>query len=191
MGKNKARVTKLPEERKQEIIDVAMQVFTEKGYEQATMRDIAAAVGVVPGLCYRYFESKQELFQAALKQYISDYCAPIIQAITKADSLDVLLKEAEALFISRDGKEKYHRFFHEDANKEFNILLSHGICEYMTPYVAELAERFQKDMKINIGDTVSFAQFILYGQIPIINDARLSSEEKVNRIKEYITKIIR
>ena len=191
MGKNKVRVTKLPEERKQEIIDVAMQVFTEKGYEQATMRDIAAAVGVVPGLCYRYFESKQELFQMALQQYISDYCAPIIQAIRKADSLDVIFAEAGELFISRDGKEKYHQFFHADANKEFNILLSNGICEYMTPYVAELAERFKKDGNINIGDTVSFVQFILYGQIPIINDARLSSEEKVNRIKEYITKIIR
>lgn len=55
MAKDKIRVSKPPEERRQEIMDTAMRVFAEKGYEQTTMRDIASAVGVVPGLCYRYF----------------------------------------------------------------------------------------------------------------------------------------
>lgn len=42
------RVSKDPEIRKQEIIDVAMQVFAEKGYETTTMKDIAKAADVVP-----------------------------------------------------------------------------------------------------------------------------------------------
>ena len=40
------RVSKDPEIRKQEIIDVAMQVFAEKGYETTTMKDIAKAADV-------------------------------------------------------------------------------------------------------------------------------------------------
>ena len=71
MAKDKIRVSKPPEERRQEIMDTAMRVFAEKGYEQTTMRDIASAVGVVPGLCYRYFESKQVLFEQAVRQYVS------------------------------------------------------------------------------------------------------------------------
>ena len=81
MAKDKIRVSKPPEERRQEIMDTAMRVFAEKGYEQTTMRDIASAVGVVPGLCYRYFESKQVLFEQAVRQYVSDYCAPIVRAL--------------------------------------------------------------------------------------------------------------
>ena len=41
MAKDKIRVSKPPEERRQEIMDTAMRVFAEKGYEQTTMRDIA------------------------------------------------------------------------------------------------------------------------------------------------------
>ena len=79
----KIRISKPPEERKQEIMDAAMRAFTEKGYEQTTMRDIAAVIGVVPGLCYRYFNSKQELFDSAVSQYVLDYCAPIVQALKR------------------------------------------------------------------------------------------------------------
>ena len=79
----KIRISKPPEERKQEIMDAAMRAFTEKGYEQTTMRDIAAVIGVVPGLCYRYFNSKQELFDSAVSQNVLDYCAPIVQALKR------------------------------------------------------------------------------------------------------------
>ena len=58
------RVSKAPEVRRQEILETAMKLFTEKGYEATSMRDIAQACGVVAGLCYRYFDSKQKLFQA-------------------------------------------------------------------------------------------------------------------------------
>ena len=45
-----ARISKEPEVRRQEILDTALDVFMEKGYEAATMRDIAAAMHVALGL---------------------------------------------------------------------------------------------------------------------------------------------
>ena len=53
-------------ERKKEIIKAAMQLFSEKGYVQTSMRDIARTMGVSLGLCYRYFDSKQILFNTAI-----------------------------------------------------------------------------------------------------------------------------
>ena len=44
------RVSKAPEIRRQELLDTAMAVFAEKGYETTTMRDIARAAGVAAGL---------------------------------------------------------------------------------------------------------------------------------------------
>ena len=41
MERKTARISKEPEVRRQEILDTAMSVFMEKGYEAATMRDIA------------------------------------------------------------------------------------------------------------------------------------------------------
>ena len=63
------RITKDPKERRQEIIDTAMKVFYEKGYEKTAIADIAREMHVAQGLCYRYFSSKEELFDTALDQY--------------------------------------------------------------------------------------------------------------------------
>ena len=57
------RISKDPEVRRREIIDTAMKVFSQNGYEATSMTDIAKEINVVPGLCYRYFKSKQELYK--------------------------------------------------------------------------------------------------------------------------------
>jgi AcrR family transcriptional regulator len=44
----------------------AQELFAERGYERATVREIAARAGVNQALLYRYFGSKDELFQAAI-----------------------------------------------------------------------------------------------------------------------------
>ena len=57
------RISKAPDVRRQELLDTAMELFAQKGYEETSMGDIARAAGVAQGLCYRYFDSKQKLFQ--------------------------------------------------------------------------------------------------------------------------------
>ncbi len=46
---------------RQRILDAALQLFAAHGYEETTMRDIAAAAGCSLGLTYRYFASKEDL----------------------------------------------------------------------------------------------------------------------------------
>ena len=47
------------EEAKAKIIKAARSVFSQKGYHDATMDDIATEVGVSKGALYSYFESKE------------------------------------------------------------------------------------------------------------------------------------
>lgn len=54
--------------RRAEILDAAYRVFAERGFEQATTADIAAAAGVAKGTLYLYYPSKQEIYDAALVQ---------------------------------------------------------------------------------------------------------------------------
>jgi AcrR family transcriptional regulator len=46
---------------RQRILESALSLFGSKGYEETTMREIAAEAGYSPGLTYRYFASKEEL----------------------------------------------------------------------------------------------------------------------------------
>ena len=52
------------ERSRQHIVDTALQLFREQGYDATTMRGIAAAAGVSVGNAYYYFPSKQHLVQA-------------------------------------------------------------------------------------------------------------------------------
>lgn len=55
------------EGRRGEILDAAMRVFVEKGYDGGSMRDIATRVGVTEPAIYRHFGSKEDLFVALMK----------------------------------------------------------------------------------------------------------------------------
>jgi AcrR family transcriptional regulator len=54
------------EERRRQIIGVAARVFADKGYTDATTKDIAAEAGVTHAAIYHYFRDKRALFEAVL-----------------------------------------------------------------------------------------------------------------------------
>ncbi len=54
-------------DRRQLILEAALDVFAEQGFEGATTKEIAARAGVTHGLIYFYFASKEELYQAAFE----------------------------------------------------------------------------------------------------------------------------
>jgi AcrR family transcriptional regulator len=62
-----ARTPKVVEDRREQIIDAAMRVFSQKGFTRATNKDIARAAGITPGLIYYYFESKEKLLEALIE----------------------------------------------------------------------------------------------------------------------------
>ncbi|MBU5486033.1 TetR/AcrR family transcriptional regulator [Clostridium sp. MSJ-11] len=54
--------------KKQRILDAAISVFIEKGFEEASMREIASAAGLTTGAIYHHFKNKDELFYHAVKE---------------------------------------------------------------------------------------------------------------------------
>ncbi|HVT05693.1 MAG TPA: TetR family transcriptional regulator [Thermoanaerobaculia bacterium] len=52
------------EETRERIVDAALTLFHDKGFDETTMRDISAAAGVATGAAYYYFRSKEELVMA-------------------------------------------------------------------------------------------------------------------------------
>jgi AcrR family transcriptional regulator len=52
------------EETRERILDAALRLFRDKGFDETTMRDVAAEAGVATGGAYYYFRSKEELVMA-------------------------------------------------------------------------------------------------------------------------------
>lgn len=62
-------------DKRQLILEAAAQVFSQRGYHQAKVEEIAAAAGVGKGTVYEYFDSKLELFQQMCSAALGDYFA--------------------------------------------------------------------------------------------------------------------
>jgi TetR/AcrR family transcriptional regulator len=62
-------------ERPQQLLDAALALFTSKGLAATRAEDVAQLAGVSKGTLYRYFESKEELFKAVVRQCLGDVIA--------------------------------------------------------------------------------------------------------------------
>jgi AcrR family transcriptional regulator len=63
------------EQRRGEVLDCALEVFLERGYEQATVDLIAARAGASKRTLYAHYEDKTALFKAAVTRAIERYAA--------------------------------------------------------------------------------------------------------------------
>lgn len=68
-----------------EIVAAALEVFAEKGFAAARLDDIAARAGVSKGALYLYFETKQDLFEAVVRDAISPDIAAVEAAASAMD----------------------------------------------------------------------------------------------------------
>src|SRR5919197_2117334 len=79
-----ARTTRTPkgEQTRALILRTALDMFRERGYEETTMRAIAARAGVALGNAYYYFRSKEHLVQAFYARTHEEHlaaCRPILE----------------------------------------------------------------------------------------------------------------
>ena len=59
--------------KRQLIMEAALQVFVEHGYEKTKIIDVARTAGIGKGTVYEYFESKEALFCCILEEYCEYY----------------------------------------------------------------------------------------------------------------------
>ncbi|MDO9526831.1 MAG: TetR/AcrR family transcriptional regulator [Gemmobacter sp.] len=72
----KRQVNRLPPERRiSDIMTAAREVFTEKGYAESLISDIAERAGVVEGTIYRFFANKRELLQRVAEDWFVEMMA--------------------------------------------------------------------------------------------------------------------
>lgn len=88
------------EARPAEIVAAALEVFAEKGFASARLDDIAARAGVSKGALYLYFETKQELFTAVVREAI----LPNLDAVeAMARTADVPFAMLARMLLTRIG----------------------------------------------------------------------------------------
>ena len=69
--------------REQQMLDAAVRAFARRGYQHASMDDIAELAGVSKPLVYLYLNSKEELFAACLRREAASLVAAVRGAVER------------------------------------------------------------------------------------------------------------
>ena len=145
--------------RKQQILEAAETVFSQKGYERATTRDIAETADISEGTLYNYFGSKSDLLDAVAQSFANDITNEI--AGLEADNLRDMMAQLLSARL-RSGRERrllmlflfearlnpdVHRIFIQDSlqriisttEHRFRTLIESGVMRPVEPAVAARA----------------------------------------------------
>jgi AcrR family transcriptional regulator len=84
----KRRVVKPTEQRRAEILEAALQLFSSKGFHDTTMEEVANAAGVAKGTIYLYFQSKEHLLLALKRDFMQGLTDAVANIV--ADAIEQL-----------------------------------------------------------------------------------------------------
>ena len=86
--------------RRDSILAATVRLFSDQGYLATTIRDIAGAVGLLPGSLYVHIESKELLLLELVEDGIDRFLVVCEPAAESAAAADVRLREVIAAFIA-------------------------------------------------------------------------------------------
>lgn len=106
--KKKAAKTLKGDQTKALILETALDIFRERGYEETTMRAIAEKAGVSLGNAYYYFRSKEHLIQAFYQTMHDEHLAVALPALDQNETFKSRLLTVVRLKIKT--MKPYHQF---------------------------------------------------------------------------------
>jgi AcrR family transcriptional regulator len=123
----------------QRILTAALELFREKGFEAATMRDIAAAANVATGAAYYYFSSKDAIVLAFYRQASEEMAGELDAAI---ESSTDLRKRLAAIL---EAKLNYF----EPSRRLLSALAAHvNPAHPLSPFSDETRETRERDIAV-------------------------------------------
>ena len=188
------RVTKNPDERRREILDAAIRVFAKKGYDRTSISDIASESGISQGLCYRYYSSKEEIYDAAIEEY-ADFI--VRESLKQFHFQGKTLKEIIELAGGRKipaaaekGRPVLYDLFHKAENRKLHDQLFLLVGQKLGPIVADYLAEAKERGEIQISDVKAAAYFIVFGQMGMLMDPGMSDEEQTQRIQNSLIELL-
>lgn len=188
---DKVRITKDPKERRQEILDTALRLFYEKGYEKTSIADIAKEMNVAQGLCYRYFSSKEVLFDTAIDQYAELLVERMTEILKQPGlSLKQIIQQMPTFLDTEIDDNITYKLCHGVESKKIHVQLSMSVCQKLLPIVKEQLDLANERGEIKLSDTEVVASFCTYGQLGILLRSDLCGEERVERVNNFLLEVL-
>lgn len=158
------RIVKKPEDRRQEIVETARELFQKKGYESTTMRDIMDALGIAKGTIYHYFKSKEELLDAVVENAVEEYIASMEKVLNESGG--TALDKMRALITSGNVEDQYEEILehlHRPGNVSMHTQQLAVTLSRLAPLYASAIQQGCEEGVFQSEHPLECAEFLLAG----------------------------
>jgi TetR/AcrR family transcriptional regulator len=117
-------------DRREQLIQVAVDLFSRKGFKGTTTREIAAAAGVNEAIIFRHFETKEHLYTAIIDRKVNspdtaEWVAGLRSAMDRNDDEAVIRQLIGAIISAHKCDPKFERLMQYAALEGNEIALRH------------------------------------------------------------------
>lgn len=171
------------QERRRRIVDTALQLFSENGYDKTSIRDIAKHASMSLGLLYNYFSSKEQLLEAIVQEGIDDLKHSLDLTRQSHDDLLALLR---TIFSVIARKQNHWRLLHiVRTQRHLTSLLAEQFEAFNNYLISELSLQLRQ-----MGYQNSVAEaLLLYATVDGLATHYLSNEKyPLDKVLEQLEK---
>ena len=183
------RVVKSAEERRNEILDVAQTLFSEKGFDHASTNDIINRIGIARGTLYHHFSSKEEILDAIVERMTGDGIkkAERIVIANNVPILERLTGAIQALNIAGGSETEVMEQLHKPQNALLHQKMQERLISGVVPLITKLIEEGNENGIFDTEYPAEAAEMIMiYSNIAFDELAGLTQEEKNKKGKAFI-----
>ena len=165
---NLSRRERLNLQQRDEILQSALRLFSEKSYPDVSMQDIAREAEFGMGTLYKFFKSKEDLYKALIVQMAQNWHHKVLQALEQ--ERDPVRAIEKCISIHRElffQNLPFVRLFYNSAYIHVGPVSEPALHDYRGEYLKKLASIFERGIKAKIfrdGDPYHMA-LALYGII--------------------------
>lgn len=183
------RVTKSPEQRKEELIETAMRLFTTRGYERTAVSDIVREMKVAQGTFYYYFKSKQEILEEMARRAIFSL-VDSIEEIADSEEIDAVAKLnrfLDAMVRSGYSSHPLTDVIHQESNVALHHKLARISISRLVPLLGRILEEGRQAGTFAIEHSDHVARLLLLAVGAMFHDPEVVRDsESVEKARQTV-----
>ncbi|RFB12022.1 TetR/AcrR family transcriptional regulator [Bacillus sp. HNG] len=178
------------EERRNEILDAADELFSQKGFDGTSTNDILKKVGIARGTLYYHFKSKEDVMNALIDRY-SVRLISVAQEVAADKSIPVverMIRVVLSMNVSGGSNQEMMDHIHKPQNALMHQKIQKVIINGVTPILTGI---IQEGIETGLFNTPypyeCMEMLVTYANIVLDDDlVEMTNEERASRIQALI-----
>lgn len=183
------------EERRNEILDVADELFGQKGFDGTSTNEILEKVGIARGTLYYHFKSKEDIMDALIERYTVQilYCAKEIAANKNISVYERIIGVVMALNISDGNGKEVIEHMHKPQNALMHQKIQKVIVNEVPPVLTGIIREGIEQGLFNTPYPYECMEMIVAYTNTVFDDAmvNLTNAEVARRIQALLFNVER